>query len=643
MSELGTARSPRSVPRGETRASARSARTGPAVRCAVYTRKSSEEGLEQEFNSLHAQREACEAYIQSQRSEGWLCLADPYDDGGISGGTMDRPGLQRLLSDVKAGRIDTVVVYKVDRLTRSLSDFAKIVDVFDQAGASFVSVTQSFNTTTSMGRLTLNMLLSFAQFEREVTSERIRDKIGASKRKGMWTGGTVPLGYDAVNTRLVVNEEEAGTVREIFTRYLTLGNVRDVRLSLIAEGRTGKPPRDGEGRITGPGKPFTHDGPLYHLLQNRLYRGQIAYKGEVHQGQHAAIVEGDLFDAVQAKLQENRVRRSYGTPEGAPALLTGLLFDARGQRVTPTHANKRGRRYRYYASQCLIGRRERGAEGVRVPATDIDGLVLGRIERLLADRGALHDLLTRQGVPPDVQEQLLDKAAALAATLTVLPAHTQRALALQVIGRVQIHQAEVEIVLRERRLLRLIESGKPELPEEALGLAETETETETEQTERPGPTGHNPARETATPGSPGRAGSGNGSSDETQLLRLTVPAAIRRAGMEMRLVLEEGAADAETRAPDPALVRLIAQAHRLRKLLLDHQGRSLGRLAEAAGLSDAYVARILRLAFLAPDIAEAILEGRQPVTLTANRLANLKAVPMDWNAQRTLLAFPERG
>ncbi len=638
MPELGTARSPRSTLGGERRASARSARTAPAVRCAVYTRKSSEEGLEQEFNSLHAQREACEAYIQSQRSEGWFCLEDPYDDGGISGGTMERPGLQRLLSDVKAGRIDTVVVYKVDRLTRSLSDFAKIVDVFDQAGASFVSVTQSFNTTTSMGRLTLNMLLSFAQFEREVTSERIRDKIGASKRKGMWTGGTVPLGYEAVNTKLVVNEEEAGTVRGIFARYLALGNVRDVRLSLIEEGRTGKPPRDEEGRITGPGRPFTHDGPLYHLLQNRLYRGQIAYKGEVHQGQHDAIVEEDLFDAVQAKLEENRVRRSYGTPEGAPALLTGLLFDARGQRVTPTHANKRGRRYRYYASQCLIGRRERGAEGVRVPATDIDGLVLGRIERLLGDRGQLHDLLTRQGVPPQAQEQLLDKAAALAATLTVLPAHTQRALALQVIGRVQIHQAEVEIVLREESLLRLIETGKPELPEEALGLAETETE----RTERPGAKAPDPLPETSAPGSPGYADGGNDSADETQLLRLAVPAAVRRAGMEMRLVLEEGAADAERREPDPALVRLIAQAHRLRKLLLDHQGRSLGRLAEAAGLSDAYVARILRLAFLAPDIAEAILEGRQPVTLTANKLANLKTVPMDWDAQRTLLGFPER-
>ena len=253
-----------------------------ARRCAIYTRKSSEEGLEQEFNSLDAQREACEAYVRSQRHEGWTALATRYDDGGISGGTLERPALQRLLADVRAGRLDLVVVYKVDRLTRSLADFAKIVEIFDAAGVSFVSVTQQFNTTTSMGRLTLNMLLSFAQFEREVTGERIRDKVAASKRKGMWMGGTVPLGYDVRDRKLVVNEAEAATVRRIYADYLALGSVRVLEERLGAEGVVGK-----SGRPLG-------RGALFHMLRNRVYRGEVADKGVVYPGEHAAIVDAEL-------------------------------------------------------------------------------------------------------------------------------------------------------------------------------------------------------------------------------------------------------------------------------------------------------------------------------------------------------------
>jgi site-specific DNA recombinase len=263
------------------------------INCAIYTRKSSDEGLEKEFNSLDAQREACEAYVKSQKHAGWLALADLYDDGGLSGGTLERPALQRLLADIKSGKVQIVVVYKVDRLTRSLADFAKIVDVLDAHDASFVSVTQSFNTTTSMGRLTLNMLLSFAQFEREIAGERIRDKIAASKAKGMWMGGNVPLGYDVMDRKLIVNETEAGTVRTIFRRYAELGSVRLLRDDLARQGIVSKRRAHASAALAG-GNHFSR-GALYTLLQNRIYRGEISHQGHVYPGQHEAIIDVDLW------------------------------------------------------------------------------------------------------------------------------------------------------------------------------------------------------------------------------------------------------------------------------------------------------------------------------------------------------------
>ncbi len=319
------------------------------LNCAIYTRKSSEEGLDQEFNSLDAQREACEAFIQSQKHEGWRLLKDRYDDGGISGGTMERPGLQRLLQDVAAGKVQVVVVYKVDRLTRALADFAKIIETFDDNGASFVSVTQQFNTTTSMGRLTLNVLLSFAQFEREVTGERIRDKIAASKKKGMWMGGNLPLGYDSPDRKLIVNPTEAETVRHIFRRYAALRSVRSLKAELDAEGIVNKVRVSKTGRTSG-GKPFGR-GALYHLLQNRIYIGEITHKDESYPGQHDVIIDNDLWDEVQVTLEFNRVERKHGTNAKNPSLLTGILFDEKGNRLTPSHAaGKAGRRYRYYIS-----------------------------------------------------------------------------------------------------------------------------------------------------------------------------------------------------------------------------------------------------------------------------------------------------
>ena len=336
------------------------------IRCAIYTRKSSEEGLEQEFNSLDAQREACEAFIRSQRHEGWIVLPEFYDDPGFSGGTMDRPALQRLLADVAARKIDAVVVYKVDRLTRSLSDFAKIVEIFDAKAVSFVSVTQAFNTTTSMGRLTLNVLLSFAQFEREVTGERIRDKIAASKKKGLWMGGLPSLGYEVKDRKLIVVEEEAERVRRIFRRYLDLGCVRALREDLPAQGVVSKRRVFDDGRVSG-GLPFSR-GALYHLLQNPVYRGMIVHKDRAYPGEHAAIVDQDLWDAVQRKLRANGVERSDGRKTDSPAILTAVLFDAAGAPMTPTHAVKKGVRYRYYVSRHLVTGARSGDPGQRLPA-----------------------------------------------------------------------------------------------------------------------------------------------------------------------------------------------------------------------------------------------------------------------------------
>ena len=363
------------------------------IRCAVYTRKSSEEGLEQEFNSLQAQREACEAFIKSQRHEGWVCLPDGYDDGGLSGATMERPALQQLLTEIQAGRIDIVVVYKVDRLTRSLADFAKIVEILDGKGTSFVSVTQQFNTTTSMGRLTLNVLLSFAQFEREVTGERIRDKIAASKKKGMWMGGAPPLGYEARDRKLVVVDSEAEIVRHIFRRYAELGSIRLLKEELDAQGLTGKCRTSASGLLWG-GKPLAR-GALYLMLQNRIYRGEIVHKERSYPGEHTPIIEQELWDTVQARLAGNAAQRNVGGRAVQPSLLAGMLFDGDGNRMTPSHAVKKGTRYRYYVSCPLItkDRPDRSA-GLRIPAAEIEQLVASRVRQWLLDPGGIYQAIS---------------------------------------------------------------------------------------------------------------------------------------------------------------------------------------------------------------------------------------------------------
>jgi DNA invertase Pin-like site-specific DNA recombinase len=390
-----------------TNAATSRTRRGGTVRCAIYTRKSSEEGLEQEFNSLQAQREACEAFINSQRHEGWGCLATRYDDGGFSGATMDRPALQQLLVAITAGRVDTIVVYKIDRLTRSLADFAKIVEILDMRGASFVSVTQQFNTTTSMGRLTLDILLSFAQFEREVIGERIRDKIAASKRKGMWMGGIPPLGYRAQAGKLLVIETEAEIVRAIFRRYAELGSVRLLKDELEARGIKSKSSTTASGRRIG-GKPFSR-GALYLMLQNRLYRGQIVHKGQSHPGEHPPIIDQPLWDAVQAQLAANTAERNSGTRTRQPSPLAGMLFDGDGNRMTPTHATKKGTRYRYYVSRTLITNDQTDRSAcLRIPAGEIERAVTSRMRQWLADPSSVYRAIRL--ADPSAQHRLIARA-----------------------------------------------------------------------------------------------------------------------------------------------------------------------------------------------------------------------------------------
>jgi site-specific DNA recombinase len=337
------------------------------VRCAIYTRKSSEEGLEQEFNSLHAQREACEAYIASQRSEGWVLVRDQYDDGGISGGTLERPGLKRLLADIEDGLVDVVVVYKIDRLSRSLMDFSKLVEVFDRNGVTFVSVTQSFNTTTSMGRLTLNILLSFAQFEREVTGERIRDKIAASRRKGIWMGGVPPLGYKVKDRKLLENPGDAAQVRWCFDRFIEIGSGTELARELDKRGVT-------TARGHRIDKKF-----IYRMLNNRVYIGDAVHKGTSYPGEHKAIIDREVWDKVHGILTESPRKRAARTRADTPALLRGLLYGPYGAAFSPTHTRKGGRLYRYYVSQTVLKHGAGSCTVSRVPAGEIEAAVIDQL------------------------------------------------------------------------------------------------------------------------------------------------------------------------------------------------------------------------------------------------------------------------
>ncbi len=574
----------------------RKRRPADTVRCAIYTRKSTEEGLDQAFNSLDAQREACEAFIDSQKHEGWVALPEHYDDGGYSGGTLARPALARLLADVAAARIDTIVVYKIDRLTRSLADFTKMVEIFDAKSVSFVAVTQQFNTSTSMGRLTLNVLLSFAQFERELTSERIRDKIAASKKKGMWMGGVPPLGYDIRDRKLIVNETEATTVRHIFDCYAELGSVSLLKGALDVEGVVGKVRIGPTGRQTG-GKPFGR-GALYRLLQNRIYLGEIVHKEQSHPGQHDAIVEHELWDRVQARLMENRVERDLGTRARNPSLLAGLLFDDASEGMTPSHAVKNGKRYRYYLSRSLTTeRRATATSGRRIPAGEIERLVAERILSFLRDRVAVSEFIAKEVADSAGQKQLINRAAMLADAWPEKSPTEKRAVLLALLDSVQVHSDRVDIRLMPKGLTGLLQDG---------------------------PNGS--SRPTAEAGA-------------EHHLTLSVPARLRRVGKEIKMILNGGGPEDRSRNRDPSLVRLIVQAHVLRQQLDGAEGLSLADIAKQQGLGASYFTRVLRLAFLSPEITTAILHGAQPADLTPRRLMNDTRLPLDWREQKAALGL----
>ena len=490
-----------------------SSRRGRALRCAIYTRKSSEEGLEQAFNSLHAQREACEAYIRSQRHEGWVGLAGAYDDGGLSGATMERPALQQLLSDIRVGRIDVVVTYKVDRLTRSLADFAKIVEIFDARDVSFVSVTQQFNTTSSMGRLTLNVLLSFAQFEREVTGERIRDKIAASKKKGMWMGGVPPLGYVCRDHKLIVIDSEAETVRHIFRRYADLGSVRLLKEELDAAGFRSKSWTSTTGRRWG-GKRIAR-GALYLMLQNRIYRGEITHKGQHYPGEHVPIVDQALWDEVQMKLAGNAVERRSGERAKNPSLLAGLLFDGDGHRMTPSHANKNGTRYRYYISRPLISQsRATAPQALRIPAAEIEQLVASRLGQFFSEPARIADALPVQIETAAEQRHLLQHAAELSSSWPALRVVQMRRIIAVLINRIVVGSDRVDIHLLPSDLAAVLRDAAPQSI--SAGSAE----------------------------------------ENEQPILLSVPAQFRRAGLGIRMLVEEGGLPGWAAKADPKLVKL---------------------------------------------------------------------------------------
>ncbi|MBC2666745.1 recombinase family protein [Novosphingobium flavum] len=554
------------------------------VRCAIYTRKSSEEGLEQDFNSLDAQREACAAYILSQASEGWSPVAERYDDGGLSGGTLERPALQRLLGDVADGKVDIIVVYKVDRLTRSLLDFAKLVEAFDKAGTSFVSVTQSFNTTTSMGRLTLNMLLSFAQFEREVTAERIRDKLAASKARGMWMGGTPPLGYRPDGRTLAVVEDHAAIIRDIYRRYLELGSVRLVADQLVAADIRSPLRQTTSGRAYG-GQRFSR-GQLYAILRNPIYVGEIPHKERTYPGNHPPLIGREQWDEAQRLLTAHRQgTRTSRVPTAS--LLAGRIFDGSGEPLLASHASKRGAgsaptaatRYRYYVSRSL--QRSEGQADTptfRIPSREIEEVVCRELAVLLDDP---LDLAERAGllIEPAVLGQAVRRCEVLAADLRL----RRTAAVAAVLDRVGIHPDRIELAVKVDALADLLNSPPV-----------------------------------------------SGSSPAPDIIH-TVPVRVTRTGHVVRLVQDDSAfATGPERAT--TLEGLLARAHRWWGILCRGE-TDITTLAAREDVTASYMTRVVRLAFLSPEVTAAALDGRLRAEIDAAALLAPGAIDADWADQ----------
>ena len=542
------------------------------VRCAIYTRKSSEEGLEQAFNSLDAPREACAAYVLSQASEGWVASPTIYDDGGLSGGTLELPALKRLLADVAAGEVDIIVVYKVDRLTRSLFDFAKLVETLDKAGTSFVSVTQSFNTTTSMGRLTLNMLLSFAQFEREVTAERIRDKIAASKAKGMWMGGTPPLGYAPDGRTLKMVEPEAALIRRLFERYLALGNVRLLEAELRAGGVTLPVRVRLKTRQTFGGGWFSR-GQLHAILRNQIYIGRIPHGDTSYVGLHSAIVDADLWGQTQAKLTEQRQGERQRVRAASPSLLAGKVVDAHGQPLIASHANKAGRRYRYYISQSP----EDGTsgQGSRSPALELEAAVTERIAQAFDDAFALAGSASLE-ITPAVIASLPQCGAAAAGQLRSRHRDTVRGL----VEQVRVHADSIVIDCTTVGIAHALQLDLPKDP-----LATT---------------------------------------------TFTAMATLTRSGRAMRLVQDNGMVS--NRNANGSLIRLLIRARRWWAILRKGE-QGIKQLAATEGVQASYITRAVRLVFLSPAVVEGMLKGSLHASVDVAALTATEAVEACWRQQ----------
>ncbi|MDO8430917.1 MAG: recombinase family protein [Candidatus Binatus sp.] len=555
--------------------------SSPIRRCAIYTRKSSEEGLEQDYNSLHAQREACEAFIRSQAGEGWKLIKTAYDDGGFSGGTIQRPALQQLLASIREGMIDVVVVYKVDRLTRSLADFARMVELFDAHGVSFVAVTQQFNTTTSMGRLTLNVLLSFAQFEREVIGERIRDKVAASKRRGIWMGGSVPIGYDVRERKLLVNGNEAKTVQHIFERYLELGSVRLLKKDLDSRGIVSATRVSRKGNTRG-GKPFSR-GALYNVLSNPIYLGEIRHRNERHIGQHEAIVSRDLWERVQQQLRSRAVRQGEGRKTEAPrSPLAGKLFDESGEPLYVQGAAKGQRRYRYYVSRRLVRGESQDAEQAwRISAPEIEQTISAAAQEILSDRAAIALALEESGTDPNRLKPVLESAQVW---IERLRSDTETATAVSELAeRVDLSREGVRLSLR--------------LP-------------------LPPP------------------GAGGGAPTDHLSLKKSLPMQVKRRGVEMRMVLE---GDSTPGRVDLPLLKAVARARRWSQDLIAGRMQSVGEIAKRDGVAARYVRELMPLGFLAPRTVEAIIEGHQPAELTVIDLTRRIDLPLLWSAHEEAL------
>jgi DNA invertase Pin-like site-specific DNA recombinase len=548
------------------------------IRCAIYTRKSTEEGLDQDFNSLDAQREACASYINSQRHEGWTLLPHLYDDGGFSGGNMERPGLQRLLAEVKAGRVDVIVVYKVDRLTRSLTDFAKIVEVLDGAGASFVSVTQSFNTTTSMGRLTLNVLLSFAQFEREVIAERVRDKIAASKQKGMWMGGVVPLGYEVQDRKLIVVPEEAERVRHIMRRYLELRSVKTLMEDLNGSGIPTKLRVRPDGTTRGGG--WWSRGALYGVLQNRLYLGEMPHRDKSYPAEHAAIVERDLFDQVQALLASNAVERKTGAKANHPSLLTGMIRDGQDRPLSPSHASKGKQRYRYYVSNEAAAEGRASAQSImRLPAAELERAVIDAVAAMLDQAQPVHERWSDYDAHTAIYAER--RCRELAKQIKSARVSEARLLLQKLDLQILIREEHVDASCSVGRLLALVDGGNSDV-------------------------------------------------DDLARLPIEIRTTIRRRGKESRMVFEPPSS--RPAKQDPGLIALLVKARTSRDELLQ-----IGPGSDKRHRNE--LLRFAKLTYLAPDIVESILAGRQPDGLSARQLIRAKDLPLGWAEQRRRLGF----